>query len=146
MSDTPVTQGAAGTLGSAPSDLMGLAMLGKTALALLVVIGVILLCSYLLRRLNTARGQAGQHLKVVGSAAVGQKERVVIVEVQDTWLVLGVGGGQVNALHRMDAPDEPSHSTSPSTDPQSFASRFASALRQDTRDSLGRRTRDKGES
>ncbi|WP_129138478.1 flagellar biosynthetic protein FliO [Modicisalibacter coralii] len=151
MSETAATQGAAETLGGSPSDLMGLAMLGKTVLALLVVIGVILLCSYLLRRLNAGRGQAGQHLKVVGSAAVGQKERVVIVEVQDTWLVLGVGGGQVNALHRMEAPDEPPRPTSANTDPQGFASRFAAALRQNTRDTLSRRSSDdspdrKGES
>jgi flagellar protein FliO/FliZ len=32
---------------------------------------------------------------------VGPRERVVIVEVEDTWLVVGVAPGRVNALHQM---------------------------------------------
>ncbi|MDI1244807.1 MAG: flagellar biosynthetic protein FliO, partial [Rhodoferax sp.] len=32
-----------------------------------------------------------------------QRERVVVVEVGNSWLVLGVAAGQVNALHTMAA-------------------------------------------
>jgi flagellar protein FliO/FliZ len=32
---------------------------------------------------------------------VGQRERVVLVEVADTWLVIGVAPGHVTALHSM---------------------------------------------
>jgi flagellar protein FliO/FliZ len=32
---------------------------------------------------------------------VGPKERVVVVEVGETWLVVGVAPGQVTALHNM---------------------------------------------
>ena len=40
-------------------------------------------------------------LRVVAGAAVGQRERVVVVEVGSTWLVLGVAPGSVTALHQM---------------------------------------------
>ncbi len=91
---------------------MGLAVLGKTALALGLVIAVIFACSYLLRRLNAGRGRGDRHLKVVTSSAIGQRERVVIVEVEGTWLVLGVGGGQVTRLHELPAPSDTEHGAS----------------------------------
>jgi flagellar protein FliO/FliZ len=34
---------------------------------------------------------------------VGQRERVVVVEIGDDWLVLGVAAGQVRALHTLPA-------------------------------------------
>jgi len=40
---------------------------------------------------------------VVSSVMVGQRERVVVVEIGDAWLVLGVAAGQVRALHTMPA-------------------------------------------
>jgi len=43
-------------------------------------------------------------VKVVGTTAVGARERVVVVEVDDTWLLLGVGGGNVRLLHTCRSP------------------------------------------
>ena len=40
-------------------------------------------------------------LKVISGVAVGQRERIVLVEVNDTWLVVGVAPGQVRTLHSM---------------------------------------------
>ena len=39
---------------------------------------------------------------------VGPRERVVVVEVENTWLLLGVGAGQVRLLDKRDKPDTPS--------------------------------------
>ncbi len=57
-------------------------------------------------------------LRVIAGAAVGQRERVVVVEVGSTWLVLGVAPGSVTALHQMphialDAPAAPNAVTPP---------------------------------
>jgi len=40
-------------------------------------------------------------LQVVAGAAVGSRERVVVVEIADTWLVLGVAPGSITALHQL---------------------------------------------
>jgi flagellar protein FliO/FliZ len=40
-------------------------------------------------------------VKVVGATMVGPRERVVVIEVEDARLVLGVGGGQVRLLHTL---------------------------------------------
>jgi flagellar protein FliO/FliZ len=45
-------------------------------------------------------------VRVRGGIAVGQRERVVVVEVRDTWLVLGVAPGTVRALHSLPRPPE----------------------------------------
>ncbi|MEW5966482.1 MAG: flagellar biosynthetic protein FliO [Pseudomonadota bacterium] len=52
-------------------------------------------------------------VKVVGSTAVGTRERVVVVEVEDTWLLLGVGGGNVRLLHTLPKPAHVPASTEP---------------------------------
>lgn len=96
------------TLAQQPAngDLLSYATLGKTVLALLLVIAVILFCAAMVRRWAPGAIRSGprQLLKVVSSVAVGQRERVVIVEVEQRWLVLGVAAGQVTRLHDMPAP------------------------------------------
>ncbi|MFQ3788114.1 flagellar biosynthetic protein FliO [Halomonas sp. A29] len=133
MSNTPSTEASAGleSLAVGGDALMGMATLGKTAAALALVIAIILVCTALLRRWNPQRRAAGGHLQVIGSAALGSRERVVIVEVEGTWLVLGVGGGQVNKLHELAAPARPAGDASHSVpEGERFAARFARALKQ----------------
>lgn len=67
--------------------------------SLLLVLAAIVLVAWLLRRMNVAQQSSGKLLKVLGSVAVGQRERVVLVEVNDTCLVVGVGPGQIRTLH-----------------------------------------------
>ncbi|MGY6564084.1 MAG: flagellar biosynthetic protein FliO [Halomonadaceae bacterium] len=132
MSNTPSTETPAGidVLAVGSDALVGMATLGKTAAALALVIAIILICTALLKRWNPQQRAAGGHLRVVGSAAVGARERVVIVEIEDTWLVLGVGGGQVNKLHERQAPARPAEVTGTQTEDERFAARFARALKQ----------------
>jgi flagellar protein FliO/FliZ len=53
---------------------------------------------WLLKKLTAPRGAAAGLMRVVAATAVGGRERVVIVEVGSTWLVLGVAPGHVSAL------------------------------------------------
>lgn len=134
MSSTASSDTASGleSLAVGGDALVGMATLGKTAMALALVIAIILVCTVLLRRWGPQKRAAGGHLQVVGSAALGQRERVVIVEVEGTWLVLGVGGGQVNKLHELAAPARSRDDASGGSAPQGerFATRFANALKQ----------------
>lgn len=57
---------------------------------------LILFVAWLVRRLGFApQARNSKLLNVRASCQVGQRERVVIVEVDDTWLVLGVTAQQV---------------------------------------------------
>lgn len=149
MNDDTLQQAAQSAGGS--GDGLGLLMMGKTAVSLLIVVAIILGCAWLLKRVGPNRRAGAQHLRVIASTPVGQRERVVIVEVDNRWLVLGVGGGQVNKLDTLEPPPTPTksgpatHSASPLSG--SFASRFGQALKRNANDSLGRsksRRRDDG--
>lgn len=74
--------------------------LGQMAFGLAVVIVLLFASLWLLRRLSAPRG-SGAALKVLGAAAVGPRERVVLVEVGQDVLVLGVAPGQVTKLHEL---------------------------------------------
>jgi|TARA_R110001599_G_scaffold213743_8_gene411533 flagellar protein FliO/FliZ len=114
-------------LGNSGEALVGMAVLGKTAAALALVIAIILICTWLLKRWSNHTTRHGAHLRVVGSTAVGNRERVVIVEVEDTWLVVGVGGGRITKLHERPAPEE-RMSTVSSPSSSRFAQRLSKAL------------------
>ncbi|CAO1658548.1 flagellar biosynthetic protein FliO [Halomonas sp. NYA30] len=127
VTTTSAQNGSLDALGNGGESLVGMAMLGKTAAALALVIAIILICTALLKRWSNHTTRHGAHLRVVGSTAVGNRERVVIVEVEDTWLVIGVGGGRITKLHERPAPEEraPTASSPPSS---RFARRLSKAL------------------
>nr|WP_300307236.1 flagellar biosynthetic protein FliO [Halomonas sp.] len=112
------------TLGG--SDLSGLAMLGKTTFALAVVVILILTLAALLRRRNRSYQGAGARLRIVGSLPVGAKEKVVVMEVQGRWLVLGVGGSQITLLDTLEA--QPETSSAEAGTPAAHSSRFQEHL------------------
>jgi flagellar protein FliO/FliZ len=76
----------------------------QVVLALMLVLGAIVAFAWFLRRLSPGRGAAGGLLKVVGGVMVGPKERLVVVEVGETWLIVGVGASSVSLLHSMPRP------------------------------------------
>lgn len=132
MSDTPASDSSTSgldALSSGGDALVGMATLGKTAAALALVIVIILVCTALLRRWGGQGRPGARHLRVVASTPLGGRERLVIVEVEDTWLVLGIGGGQVNKLHELPAPTDGKAPVGALEDAR-FAARFARALRQ----------------
>ncbi len=82
----------------------------QMVLGLALVLGLVGALAWLMKRLSALPGTGAGLIRVVGAAAVGQRERVVLVEVGETWLLLGVAPGQVRRLHTMaktDAADAP---------------------------------------
>lgn len=72
---------------------------------LLLVLAVIAVAAWLLKRFALNPGTSSGTIKVIAGAAVGQRERVVLVEISGIWLVLGVAPGQIRALHTMPKAD-----------------------------------------
>ena len=73
-------------------------------LSLVLILGGFVAVAWLVRRYLPGVGKQGA-VKVVGATMVGPRERVVVVEVDDTWLLLGVGAGQVRLLDKRAKPD-----------------------------------------
>lgn len=78
--------------------------------SLVLILGLFVLAAWLLKRYLPQMGKMGP-VKLIGTTMVGPRERVVVVEVEDTWLVLGVGGGQVRTLHTLPRPQETGKNT-----------------------------------
>ena len=88
--------------------------------SLLLVLAAVVVVAWLLKRINQPLQGAGNALKIISGVAVGQRERIVLVEVNDTWLVVGVAPGQVNALHSMPKGSLPSTSNAQTGDDNKF--------------------------
>jgi flagellar protein FliO/FliZ len=73
----------------------------QVIVSLLLVLAAVMAVAWFLKRINLPSQNGLNALKVVSGIAVGQRERIVLVEVNDTWLVVGVAPGQVSALHTM---------------------------------------------
>jgi flagellar protein FliO/FliZ len=68
---------------------------------LALVLAVIGGAAWLMRRMQGAALSRGSPLSLRAALAVGPRERVVVVEVEGTWLVIGVAPGRVSALHAL---------------------------------------------
>ncbi|GAB7545235.1 flagellar biosynthetic protein FliO [Cupriavidus sp. CuC1] len=112
------------------SSATGLAQAG---LGLFAVIALILLLAWLARRAGLVRHGQGGQMKVVGSTMLGPRQRLVMVEVGDTCLVLGVSAGEIRTLHTLPAqaahkPDQPSGSTATPGSAGSFGHKLLRAM------------------
>ncbi len=72
----------------------------QLTLGLLFVLALIGALAWSVSRLRGLRPTGLSPVKVVGAAAVGTRERVVVVETGGQWLVLGVAAGSVTLLDK----------------------------------------------
>ncbi|WP_454690518.1 flagellar biosynthetic protein FliO [Achromobacter aloeverae] len=71
-------------------------------LGLVLVVGVILAFGWLARRGGLA-GRSRGRMRVIESLGLGPRHRMVLVQIDDTWLVVGIAAGQMNVLHTLPA-------------------------------------------
>jgi flagellar biosynthetic protein FliO len=88
---TPVTMPASSATGS----------LLQTLFALIVVLGVLGALAWFLKRYGPKTMGGSANLRVVGSLNLGGRERLLVVEVGNQWIVVGASPGRVNALATM---------------------------------------------
>lgn len=74
------------------------------AASLIVVIGAIVVLGWFYSRSKVFGGGNNDTINVIASRAVGSKERLMVVEVAGTQLLVGMTASNVNTLHVFDAP------------------------------------------
>lgn len=100
-------------------------------LGLGVVLALIVLSAWAYRRLARVPRGVGGALRVLGGLSLGTRERVVLIQVGDEQLLLGVAPGRVEALHVLAAPIPTSPPSAPAAGAgDGFARRLAAALQQ----------------
>jgi len=76
---------------------------GSMVLSLLMVLALIIISALVLKRFNLAQ-QNTKQLSVVASLSLGAKERLVIVQVAEQQLVLGVTAQQITLIDNLAEP------------------------------------------
>ncbi|WP_318646563.1 flagellar biosynthetic protein FliO [Pseudomonas sp. Pdm06] len=117
----------------APAAGSGVAgQLAQLVLGLLLVLGLIFFLAWLLRRVQQAGPTGkGQVIDIVGSRALGPRDRLVLVQVGNEQILLGLSPGTITALHVLKEPVQV-----PSSEPASpeFAQRLMELLGKDQKD------------
>lgn len=70
----------------------------KVLFCLVIVLGALFGMLWLMKRSGLGPTQSSGAVKIVGGVSVGSRERVLVLEVADQWIVVGVAPGSVNAL------------------------------------------------
>jgi len=74
-------------------------------LSLLMVLALIIISALVLKRFNLTQ-QSSNQLKVIANLSLGAKERVVVVQIGEQQLVLGVCPQQISLLKDLETPIE----------------------------------------
>ena len=72
-----------------------------TLLALVFVLALLMAMAWFMKRYGPRAAGGAGHLRVVSSLNLGGRERILVVEVADQWIVVGASPGRVNALATM---------------------------------------------
>ncbi len=105
--------------------------LGQMLLGLLLVIGLIFMLAWLLRRVQQIGPRSNQVIKLLANQALGPRERLVLVQVGNEQVLLGLSAGRITPLHVM---KEPVHLADAEPATPEFAQRLMELLGKDQKD------------
>ena len=98
---TPAPDGRAPQIVMPASSTPNTSSLLQTILALVLVLAILLGMAWFLKRFGPRGMGGGANVKLVGALNIGGRERIMVVEVGDQWIVVGASPGRVNALATM---------------------------------------------
>lgn len=121
----------AGLRTSAPSTVNPIddGAVGKMFFGLGAVLALIFLCSWLLKHFNVNKRGSESALSISGVLPIGTKEKVVVVNVEGTRLVLGVTPTHVSKLHTLSTENNQEPNASLVKD-ESVDASFSTKMRQ----------------
>jgi len=115
---------------ASPIGMAGEVLDGGFMLQFLAGLGIVVLCivglAWLLKRAGGLQASARGALRVVDGVALSTRERLVLVQVGDQQVLLGVAPGRVNAVHVLDQPVQTITDETAAT--ESFAARLREVI------------------
>ena len=102
----------------------------RVIVGLVLVVAAILLMGWLARRAGLVQRGGGNLLRQVASMPVAPRQSVVVIEVENTWLVLGVTPNQITTLHTLPAGELPAAQPLAGATAGAFAQKLGQALKR----------------
>jgi len=109
------------------TEVVGAGHVVQVLFGLFAVLAVIIALTWIMRRMGTFQSVASGALKVLAGLSLGQRERVVLLQVGETQILLGIAPGQIRTLHVLQTP-LPKASASEQTG--NFAGKLNALLKQ----------------
>ena len=116
---------------AAPTGSLGGQLL-QMVLGLLLVVGLIFFLAWLLRRMQGAAPRGGQPIEIVGTRAIGPRDRLLLVQVGKEQILIGHSPGSIEALHVLAEPVEVPEGARTAT--PEFAQRLLELMGKDQKD------------
>lgn len=126
----PVSNPAIVHASSTPSLITGSAgaQLMQLLFGLVLVVGLIFLLAWLVRRVQQVGPRANQAIRLVSSQALGPRDRLVLVQVGEEQILLGLTPGRITPLHVL---RQPVHAADSQPAQPEFAQRLLELLNKD---------------
>ena len=100
----------------------------RVIIGLMLVVAAILAAAWLARRTGLVQAQNNNLLRRVASLPLGARHGITVIEVDDTWLVVGVSATQLTLLHTLPArPALPEATAKPAA---AFSAKLSQALKR----------------
>ena len=96
-----------------------------------MVIGLIFVLAYGLRRSGLVSMQKSSQLKILASLSVGAREKLILIQVGDQQLLIGVTPHRVQTLYQL---EQPLNFTEKNRSTQSFAMQLKAQLQKVDKD------------
>jgi flagellar protein FliO/FliZ len=87
----------------------------QTILALVLVLALLAGLAWAAKRYGPRVAGNSANLRMVGALNIGGRERIMVVEVGDQWIVVGASPGRVNALATMPKGDSATNTSASAT-------------------------------
>ena len=93
----------------------------QATLALLLIVALLFGATWAARKVSGGKMFGQGNMRVISGIALGPKERIVLVEVENNWLVIGIVPGQIRTLHTLPKSLDPKASIGDKQDPPAFS-------------------------
>lgn len=70
-------------------------------LSLIFILGILFFATWVMRKVSGGKVFGNQKIKVIGGVALSPRERIVLLQIADECLVVGVVPGQIRTLHQL---------------------------------------------
>ena len=112
--------------GTFPVEPMSAASLLSVIGSLLLVLIAFLLLAWILKRLQQGQRGSNGAIRLIGDLPLGPKERILLLQVGDTQLLVASSAAGMSAIHALEKPVELSPGAE--TQQESFAERLRTAM------------------